>query len=782
MRRVLMQSAGGARSIPRCTRRISARACGVVLVTASLMSALVGVYVVSPASARADATIAPPPVYSNVPGLPDGRVYEQVSPTDTNGNEAGAGTDKGAQAAGALLHYGVAAPDGNAVAFEGTGPMGESSAGYDEYFVARRTSSGWTTRAARPREQVSTPLQGTLETDSGLFVPSSDLSHLLFSTQLTERLPDQCSGGYQLYLAGVEPAATFEWIAQPETSSPILACEASYGEEAEPIGGTPDFSTVYFTTPKTLLPEDASRAPHVIKSETVAPWVLPWGFYEYSNGVLSEAGVLPDGSLSPWGAVPAASGHYRDIEDHQVSADGSRAFFVSPDPASCTTHEADGGVLRGENNCAVDPPELYVREHGEQTVLVSRDTLIRPSNGLSVGAPDGAMSFPDATLGLDNQSFGQSFVYASPDGSQAFFESEDRLTRAAPKGPPGNPAAKMYDFDVNTGSLTYLPGVVGQIVASNPDGSTVVFVSPEGSAANAELELWSAGPEGGTVTPITQMTGEVHKRLTERLVGPDVPEARVSEDGSVVVFMTSQQLPGGFNSGTGLEQIYRYDVPANTLSCVSCAPAGVTPTSGAQMSVLRKDEEEDVIDRYVVDERGVSSDGERIFFETADPLVPQAVNGMSDVYEWENGTVYLISSGNSPFNSYFLDNSENGSDVFFATTEALTPGHTDGGYAVYDARIPHPGDNPPATAVPCEGAVCQGPPNVPSPLTPPASATFSGLGNPAPETAPAPPLVPKKKALKCAKDKKLSHGKCVKSKSKKKKAKAKKASDDRRAK
>jgi hypothetical protein len=727
---------------------------GALLATFLLAAGIAAVIsVASPAVAGADATIGPPPVPSNVPGLPDGRVYEQVSPIDKNGNQAGAGTNPSAKDAGALLHYALAAPDGNGVLFEGTGPMGESSAGYDGYFVARRTPSGWSTQSALPRAQIPTPPGGTLTEQPQVLDPSADLSHLVFSANQTERLPDQCAS-QQVYLAGVEPAAPFAWLEQPETSNPILACGVANGAAPPIAGGTPDFSTVYFTTPKTLLPEDASRAPHMIEPETGAVDVSPWGFYEYSDGVLSEAGVLPDGSLSPWGAVPAASGHGHDVDGHQVSADGSRAFFVSPDPASCTTNKVRNGAgeLRGEDNCAVNPPELYVRENGEKTVLVSQDTVIRSSDGLPVGAPDGAMGFPDTTLqpGI-GRLLGQSFVYASADGSQAFFESEDRLTRSAPEGPPRNRAAKMYDFNVNTGSLTYLPGVVGQIAASDSDGSAFVFVSPEASAASAELELWSADPNGGTVTPITQMAGEVHKPLTESLVGPDVPVARVSENGSAVVFMTSQKLPGGFNSGTGLEQIYRYDVPANTLSCVSCAPAGVTPTSSAEMSVLKSHEEDVTLERYVVDERGVSFDGERIFFDTADPLVPQATNTGSyvvnnitgrvepqgrDVYEWESGTVYLISSGSSPENSYFLDSSENGDDVFFATAAGLVPGDTDGAYDVYDARVPHLPENPPAAAVPCEGSVCQGPPNVPSPLTPPASATFSGPGNAAPPAEP----------------------------------------------
>ena len=95
--------------------------------------------------------------------------------------------------------------------------------------------------------------------------------------------------------------------------------------------------------------------------------------------------MLPDGSLDPFGAVPAASGHGRgDRRQSGIGRRRRRAFFVSPDPASC----GNG------NNCAVDPPELYVRENGEKTVLVSQDTLLPPVDGLPAGAPDGALGFP----------------------------------------------------------------------------------------------------------------------------------------------------------------------------------------------------------------------------------------------------------------------------------------------------------------------------------------------------------------------------------------------------
>ena len=65
-----------------------------------------------------------------------------------------------------------------------------------------------------------------------------------------------------------------------------------------------------------------------------------WGFFVDREGALREAGVLPNGGLDAYGAVPAASAHGTNRVGNEVSTDGSRAFFVSPDPASC---EQNGG-------------------------------------------------------------------------------------------------------------------------------------------------------------------------------------------------------------------------------------------------------------------------------------------------------------------------------------------------------------------------------------------------------------------------------------------------------
>ncbi len=730
---------------------------------------------VSAGAAGAYATPEGPPVYSTAPGLPDGRVYEQVSPADKNGNEAGATAQYGALGLPGEERYSVASGEGDSVLFEGTGPMGETPTANLLFFVATRTNSGWKTRSLQPRAKQSAEILTTGGAFAEFILMSSEFSQAAIASTDELALEEPTVNGGQLYLTGPDPFVAATWLSRPEIENPLGVAASPAGEysvqtSGTPVGGSPDLSTVYFTYAGTLLPEDAPRAPHVhINQGSGVAGAEAFGFYEYREGALHEAGVLPDGHLDPFGAVPAASWHGGSLIGNEVSRDGSRAFFVSPDPASCEQQD-------GENNCAIDPPELYVRENGTKTVLVSQDTLLPDVNGLPVGAPDGLSSVPNRTKKRFSEHM---YVFASPDGSQAFFQSEDQLTADAPAGPPSNTSVKTYDFDVETGSLTYLPGVMGQVVATDGDGSAMAFVRPgSGGQPVAELDLWSAGPDGGSVTGITQLPA-----------GEDVEPVRMASDGSKVVFTTSG-LPG-FNDDAA--EIFRYDAATNTLGCVSCAPAGIA-SSATLMTQTRNGAGAGGSStmRGMVDDRGMSADGDRVFFQTAAPLVPQVTNTNSppiwgpnhehqipqgqNVYEWENGVVYLISTGRSSLNSYFLDNSENGNDLFFATAEGLVPGDVDGAYDVYDARVPRPGDNPPPAAVPCEGAVCQGPPSVQPPLAAPSSATFFGLGNIPPEPAVSAAAKPKAKAKSpvCKKGYVKEKAKCVRQRKAKKSAKGRK--------
>jgi hypothetical protein len=652
-------------------------------------------------------------------GLPDGRVYEQVSPTDKNGNVL--------LPAGFLFNEegALGSEDGNAVMYLATGAVGaEADQGTVEEVVSRRTpGSGWSSAPADPRQLGKITLFGSLSPPG--FYPSRDFSRVLFDaassgSEYPAYAAEEPVGGGDLHLyLSSDPLAPPLWLGRPDIAEPLPAGGA-VAPEWSVAGLAPDASTVWFSYSGTLLPEDETSGRTALAGNGLGSG--PWGFYEWHGPAsasepapeptLSEAGVLPNEELSPHGAVAAAfAGHGGLGElpaedfDNQVSADGTRAFFVSPQP--------------GKGAPAGEPPELYVREtlpSGERrSVLVSRSALPGQEEE---AAPHGVVAFANAS---GPHSGGSTYVYASPDGSHAVFASTDRLTSDAPEGS----SVKLYDLSVQSGELTWLPGVAGQIAASSSDGSRLLFVK---SGSPPELDLWSAGPEGGTVETITPLSSA------------EVTPARASSDGSVFLFYASGAAGAlkGFNSG-GFAQFYRWDAASSTLSCVSCAPAGTAPAGPAETNF-------NTADRSLQPVRMMSADGSRVFFGSPDPLLPTDVNGRPDVYEWEDGRVYLISSGASPAPSRFLDGSETGGDVFFETEQSLVPGDTDETADVYDARVPRPGDSPPPAPAPCSGDECLGPPPVPWSVGAGGSATYEGRGNiPPAEAKPAPKPKPKPK-------------------------------------
>lgn len=208
--------------------------------------------------------------------------------------------------------------------------------------------------------------------------------------------------------------------------------------------------------------------------------------------------------------------------------------------------------------------------------------------------------------------------------------------------------------------------------------------------------------------------------------------------------------------GVGCNEVYTYDAPTGSLTCVSCNPSGARPVGPSSLGESNGpfDSEHQ--------RRNLSEDGSRLFFVSYDALVPHDSNGRQNIYEYEDGHVYPISDVAGDYNSYFLDASSSGGDVFFATADELVAQDQDESIDVYDARVGG-GFPTPVSVPPCDNGDSCKPPPTPQPgvFGAPASATFSGAGNP----VSSPPVVKpksKKKAVKCAKGKKPSRGKCVK--------------------
>lgn len=737
-------------------------------------------------------------------GLPDGRVYEQVSPTQKNGNFFD-------PPEGLLM--GVAEAEGNAVLYPMSGAVGSANAGlFGGTYISRRgATGGWTTTQTTPR-----PAGEVLERSAPSFVlPSAAFTSFLFAGEYPYTSEE--SGGFKgapffanIYLTELNasvPPQSSQWLTRPQISNPIPkpGGEGETQDGAEQnyaiAGASPNLERVYFGYAGTLLPEDSVRAPHIgegLRGEGLSTGsesrTGPWGFYEWADGALHEAGTLPNNKLSAYGAIPASLGSGNFVRsrserlqagavDNVVSDEGRRVLFVSPDPQASTVSDPSG-CAKEPTNCTSEPPELYLREvdsGGGVSVRLVSGSQVPDSEGSP--ATGGVASIHNLTYsgkenvgsGIGNERSGTTYAWGSPDGSQAFFASVDRLTSAAPE----NGLLKEYDYDADSGVLTYLPGVEGSISAVSDSGETLMFVQTDEVpwAADGkpwELEVWHAGANGGTIIPVAALPEAELFTSSGALRGdatPAVRSAHVSADGNVFVFDSDAPIAGFNDHGLSTEEdgesrtaleVYRFEAAVGgSLDCLSCPPRGVVPAGDAYMSYNNFEEEElshrngeegGEAPQTTLEARGMSVDGSRVFFDTPSPLVPAAVNGKRDVYEWENGKVYLLSSGTATANAYYLDNSESGEDVFFATASPLVPSDTDDAYDVYDARVPREAAAPPGAA-PCKGSACQGAAGGSLLLEGLPSEGSFGFGNLSPATQPA-----AKDAVK-AKAKKNTHGK-----------------------
>ena len=346
------------------------------------------------------------------------------------------------------------------------------------------------------------------------------------------------------------------------------------------------------------------------------------------------------------------------------------------------------------------------------------------------------------------------FWGAAEDGSKAIF----RIV----KGPL---AGNLYEFDVaKQASHLIAEGAEGSMGTSE-DASHVYFAStkalaPGASAGAHNLYLYEAGEGGGAIhfimtTPFVSGSAGAPGSATAM---PTVRSATVSADGEHVAFTSAANpTPTGYDNTDATEeepdlQVYLYDATQDKLRCVSCMPTGARPAglrigskSGGSGHISYLFASRLPAPRYPLHvPRTLSEDGDRLFFEDYEALVPRDTNGTWDVYEWEapgtggcsealptygeasEGCVDLVSSGESPAPSRFLDADASGANVFIGTLSALVPSDS-GLNDVYDARIDggFAEAQPPAA---CEGEACQGPLSPPDDPTP-ASAGFEGAGN-----------------------------------------------------
>ena len=88
---------------------------------------------------------------------------------------------------------------------------------------------------------------------------------------------------------------------------------------------------------------------------------------------------------------------------------------------------------------------------------------------------------------------------------------------------------------------------------------------------------------------------------------------------------------------------------------------------------------------------GASFDGSHVFFQTAEPLVGADSDAAIDLYERSGGTTTLVSrgavNGSGPLDAYYAGASTDGSRVFFQTAEPLVGADADTSSDVYLAEL-----------------------------------------------------------------------------------------------
>lgn len=655
--------------------------------------------------------------------LPNCRAYEMVSPLDKNGGDVTSG-----EIAGAFTAPNKSSADGERLAFASLRAfLDPDAAPLTSQYLSARGPDGWSTSAISPPRNSSflwppafTGQFKAFDDDlcGGWFVQDSDL-------QLSPQAPpgvasiyrrDYCDpgAGYELLTPVDPPGIGFEpGEIEPEYYVP------------SPQGFSADQAHTVFRVAAALTP-DACQAPG-----------LNQVYLTSKEGPLRLISALPPSKKGNQGTCTnATAGTFDDStvgfrESNVVGAisnDGSRVFWTD-------SLQPETGVGR---IVGTGPGNLYLRLNAtEEPSPVESNTCTEPALACTVAiSKSGKASFWGADL----------------QGATAIYTVGDDV------------GEELFEYDVEEAESKSIAKRVSGVAGISEDASRVYFVSTaalSGEQANSAGDKAEAGAQnlylheaGAGVV----FVGRTSSRDALAALKPNLRSSRVSPDGLHFAFSSAGRLTGYDNtdavSGEPAEEVYLYSADGaggpGELRCVSCNPSGARSHGrnlGSQEFPRWSAATLPGWNEQLRPSRLLSADGDRLFFESYDDLLPRDSNGRTDVYGWERssgeevcakagadlyvpgsgGCLSLISSGQSLEDSELIDIGQSGRDVFFTTAASLLP-QDPGLVDVYDARIGGGYPPPPTPAAVCEGDACQGPVSAPNDPTP-ASAAFAGSGN-----------------------------------------------------
>jgi Tol biopolymer transport system component len=667
--------------------------------------------------------------------LPDGRQVEMVSPPQKNSGEV-AVRDRGS---GGLVDSSSieplqAAASGESVTYGSfTAFADPKSAPAASQYVSTRSAQGWITENVSPPDQegyTRNPVRGF----------SEDLAQVVVGQREPTLAPGAFPGFENFYLRSPGGALrALTTVESPRTD--VLAPEFCIAY----AGASENFERIIFLANGAIVPQ--------------APEGTGMNLYEWSaEDGIRLVSVLPNDEPAPpspytgfgAGQVSKCSVGQRIVRN-AISDDGAFVFWT----------------LAGGQG-------LFARIEGEATIQL------------------------DLTQGFSGPGGTGRYWGASSNGSKVFLTSANKLT---PEGASGD----LYRYDFNVGKnkrLTNLtsgsgPANVQGMVGINDAGDTAYFVATgvltdqpgaavdpvsgepaKAIAGQANLYVWREGePLEFVATLQGGLSSSDAQNWSESPTFPNPRTAQVSPDGDELAFTSLRALTGDENraqvGGEPVRQVYLYDAVAEALVCASCSPTGTRPLGGSDLAPQSTPYSQP---------RSLTADGSRLVFESEDALALHDTNGRRDVYQFEHlGTggctvssssfvpqrqacIALLSTGRSDGDSYFVDASAAGDDVFISTHEALVPWDDDQRYDVYDLRVGGGLPGPPSDQPGCSGEACR--PIVPPPpaVVPPGSSSFGGQGNVRQEKPRKKQAKKKKRSCKKKKGKRCQRGKAGKGK------------------
>jgi hypothetical protein len=709
----------------------------------ALLLVVLAIAALAPAGARADACPNAAERFGASATLPDCRAYELVSPM--------------VKADNSFLYQLYGFPDGEHVVMSTILPLPGAQSGEPEGALSSRTATGWVTTPLSP-PQGPGELTNLDSNDRGLEAIlhvsfTSDFSAAFVNSPFADDPLDQ-NNAFNVYRLGI-PGGESSLVSLPDTGATTENLYHPPGMKGIELAGSyaagnsADGSRVFFETAGHFPTAPGTPADtHTGGNE----------IYERYAGHTYLVGIMPDGSVPSCGAEVGSGGGNGQVSEGYLSYGA-----ISPDGSEVVFHTMSYGG--GIPECGL---AFQIRSVGGLYLRVDNGT----PRARTVQLP------------------GQYFLGRTADGSKIFSSGGE------------SEGGALYEYDIQSETSTLIGK--GALMAYSADGSVVYYMAHPShefikggtySDSEQQLEVYDNGTTKTVPNAGYAYAGTYYEDDGADKVGYLENLPVVTPDGSKLLFLDRANLTSYNSNGPSCQHVnqdngqtahgpeenhcaeaYVYDLTTGTFTCVSCNPSGTPPLADAEL--FTPPLSNSFVPRTIP---LLSEDGSRAFFETTEALVPQDTNGTSDVYEWENGHIYLLSSGTGGTlgvqeglrseelaltGSKLVGVSSNGDNVLIATTDRLLPQDIENAAEIYDVRVdggfPY---TPPVYG--CDSGQCQGP-QTPAPIfAPPPSATFVGLGNPVQETAG--PLPKSAKPATCKKGFVKKRGKCVK------KPKAKKA-------